>query len=436
MESLWKATSKMPKFPSLDKDVTTDVLIVGGGIAGLLLAYHLQKAGVDYILVERNRVCSGVTENTTAKITLQHGLIYDKIQRKFGLNFAKKYFEINKIALERFVSLSEGIDCDFVRKDNYVYSCNDLTALQCEVDTLNKIGCEAKLCQNLDLPIYTVGAVKVSGQAQFHPLKFLSHIIGNLNLYENTFVRELAGTTAFTPKGKIKAKRIVVCTHFPFLNKHGLYFIKQYQHRSYVLALKNGPQVDGMYVDAADKGFSFRNQEEFLLLGGGDHRTGKKGGSWNELRNFAQVYYPNAQECYFWATQDCMTLDGIPYIGQYSKNTPNLFVSTGFNKWGMTSSMVSALLLTDLITGKKNPYSEVFDPSRNMITPQLFINGFESTLNLLTPSRKRCPHLGCALKWNEEEHSWDCPCHGSRFSEEGRLLNNPANDDLNVNERK
>jgi glycine/D-amino acid oxidase-like deaminating enzyme len=203
-----------------------------------------------------------------------------------------------------------------------------------------------------------------------------------------------------------------------------------YQHRSYVLALADAPKSKGMYVDEADKGLSFRTHQNLLLLGGGGHRTGKKGGNWRELRKFAIDNYPDSKEIYHWATQDCMTLDGIPYIGQYSKNTPNLFVATGYNKWGMTSAMVAARLLCDLVQEKHSPYKEVFSPSRSIWHPQLLVNGMEATINLLTPTRKRCPHLGCALKWNKQEHTWDCPCHGSRFTKEGEVIDNPATDDL------
>ena len=203
-----------------------------------------------------------------------------------------------------------------------------------------------------------------------------------------------------------------------------------YQHRSYVLALDNAQNVNGMYVDVDQKGMSFRNYGNLLLIGGGAHRTGKTGGNWKELRNFAQQYYPSAAEKYHWATQDCMTLDGVPYIGPYSANTSDLYVATGFNKWGMTSSMVSAMILCDLIQGKQNPYAEVFSPSRTILRPQLAINVFETAVNLLTPTTKRCPHLGCALKWNPYEHTWDCPCHGSRFKEDGGLIDNPATRNL------
>ena len=175
---------------------------------------------------------------------------------------------------------------------------------------------------------------------------------------------------------------------------------------------------------------SFRNYKNLLLIGGGDHRTGKKGGGWQEMRDFAHRHYPQAEEQYHWATQDCMSLDGVPYIGPYSASTTDLYVATGFNKWGMTTSMVSAMILSDLVQGKKNPYEEVFSPSRSILHPQLKVNGFEAVVNLLTPTTKRCPHLGCALKWNSIEHTWDCPCHGSRFTEDGKLIDNPATGNL------
>lgn len=152
----------------------------------------------------------------------------------------------------------------------------------------------------------------------------------------------------------------------------------------------------------------------------------EKGGNWKELRNFAQQYYPSAIEKYHWATQGCMTLDSVPYIGAYSAGISDLYVAAGFNKWGMTSSMVSAMNLCDLVQGKQNPYAEVFSPSRTILRPQLTVNAFEAVVNLLTPTAKRCPHLGCALKWNPYERTWDCPCHGSRFIEDGRLIDNPA----------
>lgn len=430
MRSLWKATASLPEFPELVGDVRTDVLIIGGGIAGILTAYLLHEKGVRYVLVEKGRICSGTTGNTTAKITFQHGLIYDKILKSDGTEAARKYLAANRAAFDKYAELCGKTDCDYEIKDNYVYSTDDRRKLEKEVEALEKIGYIADLCENVPLPIKTVGAVKFPDQAQFNPLKFLSSVAEGLNIYENTFVREMRGNTAVTDKGKIHADTVIAATHFPFINKHGSYFLKLYQHRSYVIALENAQDVNGMYVDECDTGLSFRNYEGLLLLGGGGHRTGKKGGNWAELRAFAAKKYPDSREKHFWATQDCMSLDGIPYIGRYSAKTHGFYVASGFNKWGMTGSMTAAMLLSDMILGKRNGFASVFDPSRSIVKPQLFINGAEAVCNLLTPSKKRCPHLGCALKWNEAERSWDCPCHGSRFTEHGSVLDNPANGDL------
>ena len=430
MESIWHKTIQLPQFPQLDGDVSTDVLVIGGGMAGLLCAYQLKKAGVDCVVAERKRIASGITGNTTAKVTCQHGLIYSKLAKKYGLEAAGLYLKANEQSLSEYRALCADIPCDFEEHSHTVYSRQDLHALEEELAVLSKLNYPAELAGGLPLPFPTIGGIRFPRQAQFHPLKFLSGIVGNLTIYENTPVQSLSKTEAVTEHGRIHANAVVVATHFPFLNKHGSYFLKLYQQRSYVLALENAPIPEGMYLDAQENGLSFRSWGDNLLLGGGGHRTGKKGGGWAELEAFAREHYPDANIVSRWATQDCMSLDGIPYIGQYSASTPNLYVATGFNKWGMTTSMAAAQILTDLIRGRENPYASLFSPSRSILHRQLGINALESTVNLLTPSRKRCPHLGCALKWNTQEHSWDCPCHGSRFSEDGRLLDNPSTGDL------
>ena len=430
MNSLWENIPKYSRFESLNQDLKTDVLIIGGGITGILCAYLLHQADVPYALVEAETVCSGITKNTTAKITSQHGLIYSKLIRRLGTERAKQYLQANEAALEQYRKVCGGIDCDFEKKDAYVYSLDSRKKIEKEAEALVQLGFPASFSDSLPLPFPVAGAVKFPNQAQFNPLKFVFSITEGLHIYEHTKVNELAGTTAFTRKGKMKAKKIIIATHFPFINKHGCYFLKMYQHRSYVLALENAQDTGGMYIDAAQKGPSFRNSGDLLLLGGGSHRTGKKGGNWQELRAFARRYYPASTERYHWATQDCMTLDGVPYIGPYSAGTQDLFVATGFNKWGMTSSMAAAMLLCDMVQGKQNPFAEVFSPSRSILRPQLAINGLEAAVNLLTPAKKRCPHLGCALKWNPYERTWDCPCHGSRFTKNGRLIDNPATGNL------
>lgn len=435
MRSIWEEAVQKPTFPALEKDISTDVLIIGGGIAGILCAYMLQQAGINYVLVDADSICCGITKNTTAKITAQHGLIYHTILKKHGSEYARLYLEANKMATDKFSSIARNIDCEFETKDSYVYSLDNPQKIKLELETLKQIGYHAKYYNKLDLPFPIAGAVCFPDQAQFHPLKFLFEIGKNLTIYEHTNVYELIGMTAVTNRGKIKANKIIITTHFPFLNKHGLYPLKLYQHRSYVIALENAPKMNGMYVDEAKKGLSFRNYQDLLLVGGGSHRTGKQGGGWQELEDFSRKYYPNATVKYRWATQDCMSLDHLPYIGPYSNNTDGLYVATGFNKWGITTAMVAATILCDLVKEKSNLYAPIFDPSRSILHPQLAVNSIESIVNLLTPVRRRCTHLGCALKWNQLEHTWDCPCHGSRFTEDGELIDNPATENLSKNSK-
>lgn len=430
MDPLWLRTAQLPQFPPLDGDMDVDVLIIGGGIVGLLCAHCLEQAGADYVLLEADTLCSGVTGGTTAKLTAQHGLIYDKLIRRFGEGTARLYWEANQAALARYRTLCKGIGCDFEEQDAYVYSLDRRDKLEKEAAALERLGVPAGYVPGTPLPFRTAGAVRVPGQAQFHPVKFLAAIAEGLCIREHTKVLELKPGGAKTHQGTVRAKRIIVATHFPILNKHGGYFLKLYQSRSYVLALEGAPRLDGMWVDGSGKGLSFRRQGELLLLGGGGHRTGRQGGGWEVLSAFAREHWPQAREVCRWAAQDCMSLDGVPYIGRYSARTPGLYAVTGFNKWGMTSAMVAAMVLSDLVQGKDSPYAALFSPSRSMLRPQLALNGLEAAANLLTPTAPRCPHMGCALKYNAQEHSWDCPCHGSRFGADGQLMDGPSTDDL------
>lgn len=422
----------MSSFDELKGEICTDVLIIGAGLSGLLTAFFLKERGVDCVVVEKGRICSHTTAHSTAKITAQHGLIYSKILKSYGKEYAQMYYEANSQAVNSLKKLCKAAGCTFEEKANFVYSYN-MNKLKEEAKALEILNVPYIYSEVLPLPLTASGAIGFENQGQFNPLKLAEFVSRKLKIFENTKVNEMIGTTAITEFGKIKAKKVVVATHFPFINKHGSYFLKLYQHRSYVIALKNAEKLGAMYVDDSKTGFSLSSFGDCLLLGGGGHRTGKKGGSFAELRKFKNEYYKNTQEAFNWAAQDTISLDGIPYIGNYSKNTPDLYVATGFNKWGMTGSMVSARIISGEILGKPLDFSPVFSPSRSILKPQLLVNGFETTKNLLTPTTKRCPHLGCALKYNKAEHTWDCACHGSRFSESGKVLDGPANGDLKMN---
>ncbi len=429
-KSIWSDTVNLPTFEKLREDIKTDVLIIGGGLCGILCAYFLKKAGVACVLVEGNKIASGITKNTTAKITSQHGLIYSELIKKNGIYDAGLYLTAHQSALDEYEKLCKNVDCDFKKQSSYIYSVDDRRKIENEIIALNKIGFDASFEEHTELPFRIEGAVHFKNQAQFNPLKFVSELSKNLNIYENTFVKKVLPGKAITDDATIKASAIIVATHFPFINRHGNYFMKLYQERSYVSAFKNAQTLKGMYLDESKNGFSFRSYNDTLLIGAGNHRTGKSSRAWQPISEFAKLHYPKATLEYQWATQDCMSLDNIPYIGRYSKNTQNLYVATGFNKWGMTSSMLSAMILADMIVGVENEFKSIFSPQRSMLKSQLAINAFESACNLMIPSKKRCPHLGCSLKWNKNERTWDCPCHGSRFEESGRLIDNPSIRDL------
>lgn len=430
--SLWQKNAELPRFEKLSEDISTDVLVIGGGFAGLMTAYLLHEKGADCVLLEKDRICGATTAKTTAKITALHGLCYSKILKTYGKEYAQMYYYANNQAIEGIKSLCHKAGIYAEEKESYVYSFNQNKVYK-EVKAFEKMGIKYKYTDSLPLPVTAASAVGFENQGQFNPIKLAGFLVKGLKIFENTKVQEMIGTTAVTPYGKVKAKKVVVATHFPFINKHGSYFLKLYQHRSYIIALKNAQKLDAMYVDNSKTGLSFSSFGEYLLLCGAGHRTAKQGCGYKSLRAFADEHYKSAEEILNYSAQDTISLDGIPYIGKYSKNTPDLYIVSGFNKWGITSSFVGGEIISADILGKSKDYDPVFSPQRSIIKPQLVVNGFEAVKNLITPTTRRCPHLGCALKYNKYEHSFDCACHGSRFSENGKVLDGPANDNLKMN---
>lgn len=426
MNFLWTDSLTQPCFPSLDGDKQTDVLIIGGGMAGVLCAYFLERNNVNYILVEGERIGHGITKGTTAVITPQHDTLYSSMIKKHGRETAQLYLEANLNGLSTYRELAKEIDCDFEEMPSVMFSLNDRQKMEDETSAIRSLGFDTEFITRTCMPFSVAGAVRFPHMGQFHPLKFIYGISKNLNIYERTYVKKLDGTVAMTDGGIIHAKKVIVATHFPLINKHGMYFMKLYQRRSHVIALENAPHIGCTIEDEAKNGFFMRNYKNLLLIGGCNHRTGADKGGFTSVREFARTYYPDAVEKYAWANQDCVTLDGLPYIGSYSKNMPNVYVASGFNLWGMTTSMVAAFVLCDLVTEKSNRYAPIFRTDRSMLTGQLFLNLGTTLMDFVIPTTKRCPHMGCALKWNPAEHTWDCPCHGSRFDEHGELIDGPA----------
>lgn len=472
--SIWTQQCRIDPGVPLRHDTETDIAVVGAGIAGILTAYLLQEAGRKVIVLEAGRIAGGQTMHTTAKITSQHGIIYEKLIRTLGREKAKQYATANENAIQEYERLisEKNIACDFAKSNAYVYADN-LPLLQQETEAAASLGLPASLIWDLPHPITAAGAVRFSGQAQFHPLKFLKALSNELTIYEHTFVRSVENDLLITDGGNVRAQHIVFACHYPFVDFPGMYFSRMHQERSYVLALKHTPRMEGMWIGAGKSGYSLRSYEDFLLFGGESHRTGENenGGCYERLRQKALEWFPHCLETACWSAQDCVTPDHVPYIGRYAASRPNWYVATGFQKWGMTSSMVSAMILRDLICEKEQPYAKVFDPGRfevssipgiaaegghaaKGLTKRLFPAAPEIAAHIppchggivkldgekigvckdedgkLYPVSVKCPHMGCRLAWNPDDYSWDCPCHGSRFDRFGRLLSGPAKEDI------
>lgn len=451
MESLWRKEAGRIE-PSLHvtqgeiKKAHWDVVVIGAGMAGILIAYYLQRQGKKVLIVEAKTIASGQTEGTTAKITSQHGMKYTELIKNIGEEKAKLYAQANERAISQYARLvkDEKIECQFERVDSFLYSTSRDMILKQEAKDAEKLGIYAEFVTETELPMKIKGAVRFREQAQFQPLSFIREVSKQLNILEQTLVTEVKDNWIVTNRGILTADDIVVATHYPICDIPGWYFLRQHQERSYVLALKGAKKIKNIYYGIDENGLSFRQAGEYLLVGGCNHRTGyvynKRAGSscegaYEHLRKVTKEYYKDAKEIACWSAQDCMPHDGIPFIGRYSIFTPHLYVATGFQKWGMTTSMIAAQLICDAICEKENLYQKVFTPQRFLVRAGIKAWSKDvgiSSINLIKGlgSKKRCSHMGCALSWNPQTQSWDCPCHGSRYDKEGKVLDNPAKKDI------
>ena len=439
MESIWTETVDMEQQPKLQQDISTEAVVIGGGMAGILTAYFLEKRGIHTVVLEAKRVGSGQTGGTTAKITLQHGLFYHRMTELIGRERMEGYAAANREAVDNYRLLAdrERISCDLQEAGAFLYSRQNVHLLEEEAMAAESLGIKASLTTSTGLPFPVAGALEFPGQAMFHPLKFLQGIMKGLTIYEGTKAISVEGTTVITNHGRVKGKYIVFATHYPFVNFPGYYFLRMHQERSYCIALKNVPRLDGMYYGIDKNGLSLRSYGEYLLLGGLGHRTGenRQGAQYQRLLKAARTYYPECVPVWRWSAQDCVSVDQIPYIGRYSISRPDWFVAAGFHKWGMTGSMVSAMIISDLIAEGESRYEKIFTPQRYLLRASVGeqlkeIGHSAAGLGNIFTKAPRCPHLGCRLKWNKTERTWDCPCHGSRFDRDGQLIDNPAQTDL------
>lgn len=440
--SLWQDTALSWPRPSLEGNIRCDAAIIGGGLAGILTAKLLQREGIKCVVLEKDAIGAGETGHTTAKITAQHELIYHKLEQNQGPEAARLYAEANTLAIGQYETMIAGLptNCGFTQCSAYLYSTAGGHQLEQEYLAARRAGIDCELTQKTELPFPVTAALRFDGQARFHPLEFLHTVARGLTVYEHSPVLEITRRRGFTllqtPNGAVTAKYVVFAAHYPLVNVPGWYFLRLHQERSYVIALENAFLPQGVYLGIDEQGLSFRQAGQYLLLGGGSHRTGEKANRpYETLITRAKNLWPECRVAYQWSAQDCMSPDGVPYIGQYARSTPDWFVATGFNKWGMTSSMVAAHLITDGICGRENPYAPVFDPGRSLRGSMKSILTEVGHAAVGLPKGlfgRRCTHMGCRLEWNAAEKTWDCPCHGSRFAPDGTQLDNPAMEDANI----
>lgn len=437
--SIWRKSVTLPEFPPLSGDESVPVAIIGGGMAGMLTAHFLRKKGIHALILEANRIASGQTGHTTAKITSQHDLIYFDLIDRLGEDAAAQYARANEEAIANYARIiDEGsINCDFTPCDAFLYSGSESAPLEREAQAAKRLGIAADFTRDTELPFPIAGAMRFRGQARFHPLKFLRAIAEGLDIREHTRVLSVEDDQIHTELGTVRAEHIVFASHYPFINAPGWYFARMHQERSYVIALKNAWLPRHVYLGVDGDGLSLRAAEGLLLLGGGSHRTGEntEGGKYDMLLDAARTLFPGSVECARWSAQDCVTVDRVPCIGHYAQSQPRWYVATGFAKWGMSTAMAAARILSGMIAGDAPDFAEVFSPQRPVLSADNMKPLMNETghvlrnLTRVTPA-PRCRHLGCELTWNPDEDTWDCPCHGSRFAPDGTVLDGPAQTDI------
>lgn len=487
--SYWITSTLDTTYPTLTENISVDVAIVGAGLVGVTTAKLLKQAGKSVALLEANQIAAGVSGHTTAKVTSLHQLIYAQLIDSIGEEKARLYGESNQAGVERLAAFvrDEQIDCDFMRKDTFTYarSTDQLAKIEAEVTAAQKLGLPASFVKDVpSLPFDVVGAVKFSNQAQFHPRKFILNLAAKIpgngsHVFQNTRVCTVKGEQpcrVITENGPtVIAQDVIVTTNLPILDQ-GLFFAKTYPKRSYIIGGRVNPDQDpgGMFIGTGQSYRSLRTTPledggTLLLMGGEGHKVGEVSSTdecYQKLAQDMQKYYGVTPE-YFWSTQDYVSFDKLPYIGKLTPTSNHTYVATGFSLWGMSKSFMSAMLLSDLVQGIENPWAELYDATRP--TPFVTKESLKQNLEVGThwigdrikglfdsPQKLErgeakvttadgnrvaayrdetgelhmvsavCPHLGCIVDWNEAEKSWDCPCHGSRFSCDGEILHGPA----------
>jgi glycine/D-amino acid oxidase-like deaminating enzyme/nitrite reductase/ring-hydroxylating ferredoxin subunit len=492
--SFWLETTPETDYPTLTDGVSVDVAVVGAGITGITAAVLLKRAGKTVALIDSKRIVHGASGYTTAKVTAGHGASYTKIRKGFGEEGVRTYAEANEAALERIAEFVEedGIECDFERKTNYVYaeSEEEVAQLRQEAEVERKAGLAVTLVDDTPLPFDVTAALQLENQAQFHPRKYLLALAATVpgdgsHIFENSPVFDVdhgEPCEVRSEGGNLRADDVVLATHLPILDS-GLFFTKAYPHRSYAVAapLGQSPDPQGMYINSGTPTRSIRTLRDgdgvFIQVGGNGHKTGDEEDTpsrYDQLEGFLRKHWSDAGQIRFrWSTQDYMAHDHVPYVGRLRRGLEHLYVATGYSKWGMTNGTAAALIVSDRILGRPNPWAELFDSKR--LVRRAGVSSFvkenasagihffadrlsradgvavqdlapgsgaivrirgrktavyrdeKGTVHALSPV---CRHLYCLVDWNAAERTWDCPCHGSRYAGDGRAIQGPTTKDL------
>ncbi len=474
-QSLWIATTPTTNYPSLTKNIAADVVVIGGGITGITTAYLLKQSGLRVTLLEQTRIVQGTSGYTTGKVTSQHTLIYDYLWQTFGQNGAKQYASGQEAAIQLIADLVSKyqIDCDFIRTSAFTYTTlkQNVDLVRKEAETAHKLGLPARFVDKSELAFQITGAVEFKNQAQFHPRKYLLDLAGKIigkgsHIFENSPVvkiKEGEPNQITTAKATILAKYVVVATNFPIVQEK-FFQERLLPHHSCAIALKlkNSPPK-GMYIRTEEPMLSVRNQpyaeQRLLVLTGHEPKTGLNPTLACQAKLFktAKEYFQVESTLYHWATMDQDTKDRIPLIGRLKKHS-NVFVATGFNAWGMTGGTLAGMIINDIILEKSNPYAEIFDLNRTTkqttakttasvktaSKPKFDTNNlkpgqgkvievnhqkialYKDKQGEVTAMSAVCPHMGCIVNFNSKDQTWDCPCHGSRFTPDGKVINGPA----------
>lgn len=483
-ESLWLADApEAAEYPPVIGELTVDVAVVGGGIAGLTTALLLKDAGLSVAVIEADRVAHGASGNNTAKVSALQATVYSRLTERHGVDVAIQYALANMAGVEELARIVEwqDIDCDLRRRPAFTYAFvgSERDAVRAEFEAAERAGLKVT-DEDPDLPFPVYGSVRLADQLAVHPVRYLRGLAAAVNtggsrVFEHSRVLGVrAGSPARvrTEGGTVTAERVVIATHAPILDR-GLYFARMAAVRSYCVAarLRSGSPPAGLAISAGDPAWSIASAGELLIVGGQGHPAGQRGVDgerYSALEDFARRHWDVAEITHRWSAQDLSPYDDLPMIGEYLPGSHTLYVATGFQKWGLAIATTAARILTDTINEQPNPWAPVFSPHRLSLrgTPKLVKLNAKVAADLvgdrLRPTEVRdpadvpagearvmrhglahtgvyrdpggtlhavslsCTHLGCLLRFNGAETSWDCPCHGSRFDVDGGVLEGPA----------